>query len=177
VLLLLAGSAAIAQSEGSATSDSARTTAVDPLAVWREPEQCMVRTCMLALEATTFGYHVVRGIPGRRLGRIGLFGSARLAELAVAMASSARAQEQLGAVRRSVTASAATGPLLLLGGLGVGAAMDANNVKATSAAFVVPLSLVLAGVAVEGWGDLTWLPRLQEAFRVYNAGLPDPPPH
>jgi hypothetical protein len=176
VLLLLAGSAAIAQSEGSAT-DSARTTAVDPLAVWREPEQCTVRSCMLALEATTFGYDVVRGIPGRRIGRIGgFFASIRLDELALAMASSAQAQERLGAARRSLAATGA-GPLLLLGGLGVGAAMDANNVKATSAAFVVPLSLVLAGVALEGWGDLTWLPRLQEAFRVYNAGLPDPPLH
>jgi hypothetical protein len=63
----------------------------------------------------------------------------------------------------------------LLGGLGIAAALDANNVEPTPAALVAPLGLALAGVVIEGWGDLTWLPRLQEAFRVYNAGLPDPP--
>lgn len=143
-------------------------TVSDPRERLREPSPCTARTCLLTLEEQTFSYVLLRGLPGREIGRISFF---RYPEFEVAMASSPAALEALRGVNRSRTASLFTGPAVLLAGLGAAYVADRRGVQLESATGLAILGVGLTGGAIELWGDLTWFPRLQRAIRIYNESL------
>lgn len=141
--------------------------AAAPRSPLAEPSSCTLRTCHLALERSWPNYVLRRGLPGEVITRLGW----TLGDFEEAMASN---PEALAALRGASRARVVTWlSVLAFAPVAYAAARTETTNRPLS-----PGMITLGGVAlVTGVvSDEVWMRRIQEAIRIYNAGLPDGSP-
>lgn len=132
-----------------------------------EPANCTLRTCHLTIESTWGGIVLRRGLPGTRIAHLGWTAS----DAAAAMASNPEAMAALRGARRANVARWIGGLIAIPAAHALGRS-EARDTQLAS--WVVPVGGI--GLALAIGAEQLRLNRLQEAVRIYNAGLPDTSP-
>lgn len=156
-----------AESRGGEPTTASRGLGAVPVLGVAEPTSCTLRTCHLALERSWPTPVLRRGLPGTPITEVAW----TLGEVERAMASNPEAVAVLRGAKR--------GRLLSVLAVAVSVPVAISLARASSDGRELPPSVpivggfaLLAGLA----GEHVWFNRIDEAIRIYNAGLPDTPP-